>query len=734
MNTAPLRLALALLLAALPAAPRAAPPAAEAAAEQAALVERLTLDRATSLAAANRRAAEREQALFGRLDTQDKQLRAALAAKGVGETETSRLRAELAQLTRERQHLAAELGRRDSGFAAELAEYRRLIAALAQDPSPTRREALARYAEGDRQGAFPVLEALTEAEENARARAARIKAAAEYRQLATLAAEMRDRGEKPLPEVLRLWTAAASRDGEDFATWLALARLRQEAGHTGPALEAARHALRLAAEAGPRARALAQLGDLQHTTGDSAGARRSFEESLRLREALAKASPDAPAAQRDLSVALEKLADARLAAGDPQGASTGYRQSLAISRRLAAAGQDPEAPRDVRVGLERLGDARLAAGDTAGARDHFAESLELARQLAGAAPHSPRARADLAVALERMGNLHLAAGDAARARELFQESLLLRRRLVAADPEAASHRRALSVSLNRLAAAQSALGQPAARASLEESLAIRRALAEADPASLEARRDVAVSQWRLGAWLHGNGDPGATAHLQASVDAARARADAAPHAVEPREDLAGFLETLGQARQTPAPAASLACLGEAVALRRALARQPGGPAPQQALSRSLTLLALAEQAQGDGPGARRHLEEAVALSRPLAAGADDGAIVQLARQLAFLGHAQLRQADTAAARRSLEEGAAHLHRLVTPPPPAAAQRLIAMGLARLAQQTGQQADLRSAAALLEDLRQQGSLPAEDAPLLAHLHALLAGPGAPGRTP
>jgi hypothetical protein len=270
-----------------------------------ALVERLVLDRAASLAAVQRRADERERILLAQLAQKDKSLRSQ-------RSQTAAVQQELESVTAERQRLVREIENRDTQFKAELAEYRRAIVGLASSPSQERRAALERYADGDRVGAFSVLEELTRIEAEARARAAlrvaSLESAKSFRELATLAEDMKDRGEKTTAEVLKIWSQAASLDPDDFWTWVNLARLHAESGGTGEAMRAARESIRVAADDREKSVALSELGDVQVAAGDLAGARQSFEESHQILARLAAANPTSAAAQRDVAVSLWKLA------------------------------------------------------------------------------------------------------------------------------------------------------------------------------------------------------------------------------------------------------------------------------------------------------------------------------------------------------------------------------------------------------------------------------------------
>lgn len=160
------------------------------------LVQRLVLDRAASLAKAQRKANEREQDLLDRLENKDRQLRRALASEQAGSSRAAQLRAELISVTAERERLVAELSQRDQSFREELAQYRRLVAEMAHQATPERRAALERYANGDRVGAIATLRELTRIEEEAGELAVKQQAAARYREQADLADEIERRRDR----------------------------------------------------------------------------------------------------------------------------------------------------------------------------------------------------------------------------------------------------------------------------------------------------------------------------------------------------------------------------------------------------------------------------------------------------------------------------------------------------------------------------------------------------------
>lgn len=225
-----------------------APPIADQDAATADLVQRLVLDRAASLARVQKKADEREQQLLDQLENKDRKLRRTLKEAQEGGRQTAQLRAELADVTAERERLVAGLIERDGNLKTELAEYRRIINELANSPSPERREALEIYANGNRVDAFRLLQELTKSEELSAKRAINLRIAARYREQATLANEMRHRKDPNITKETELkeWIAAAKYDPNDSWTWISIAYIYNSLGNYDESIESAEKAVKSA--------------------------------------------------------------------------------------------------------------------------------------------------------------------------------------------------------------------------------------------------------------------------------------------------------------------------------------------------------------------------------------------------------------------------------------------------------------------------------------------------------
>jgi tetratricopeptide (TPR) repeat protein len=379
-------------------------------AETRALVQRLVLDRAAAVASVQRIADEREEQLFAELAAKDRRLRTEQRTR-------KEAQAELAAVTVERQRLVDEIAARDFQFAAEIGEYRRQVASIAESPDPRKREALKRYAEGDRAGGFEALVAIQKAEMKA--------VAAGWREIAALALDRKDRGEMGTAEVISFYETAQNLDADDAWGWIELQRLYQEARRLPDARRAAEQALAHAQNDRVRSVAENELGDALIASGDFAGARARFEESVKTRERLAAENPGSVTAQRDLSVSLDNLGRALVLLHDFAGARARFEEGIKIAERLAVADPSSAEPqRDLSISLQRLGTMLLSAGDRAAGIARLEEALKIRERLAASNPDSARAQRELIASHIALGLL----GGEAHSREGLRIALDLQKK------------------------------------------------------------------------------------------------------------------------------------------------------------------------------------------------------------------------------------------------------------------------------------------------------------------
>lgn len=505
-------------------------------AESQALVERLVLERAATVAAERRVADEREGQLFAELAAKDRKLRAEQKTRRAAQADLAEVTSALAAVTTERQHLVEEIAARDRRFAAEIREYGQQIASIANSPDPRKKEALRRYAEGDRVDAFDDLVSIQEELDKANDKAS----AAGWRELGALALDLKDRGEKDTSSVVGVFEKAQRKDPDYARGWIELRRLYREGGRLPDARRAAEQAVAHARDDLERAGAASELSDVLIETGDLAGALALRETSLRISQSLAEVNPDDKFAQRGVAVALSKLGEALMATGDLAGAQARFKASVEVCERLLQTSAGPEPDRRLlSVTLQLHGEALFASGDLAGARSRFESSLKLRESLAAAKPKSIEAQRDVSDTLIKLGEVLQATGDLPGARSRYEASLGVLQRLAEVDQTSAEAKRDVSICLSRLGeVAQQAGDLPAAQTYYESSLKIAEQLAASNPSSADAQSGLSLSLGNLGSVLALSGDlVGARSRFEASLKIDQRLAAENPSNTDAQRDL-----------------------------------------------------------------------------------------------------------------------------------------------------------------------------------------------------
>ena len=168
-----------------------------------------------------RLADDREQRLIAEAEARLRAARASFDQRMAGAD------ASLAAARLDYARLVSEVALRDSAARAEVETYRQEARNLAAQSTPELLDAYQRFADGDQEGAYPVIASLTQAQVNARLAAAHATAAAQVRQQAKLRDIMRaqGRGSATAAEVLALWNQAVELNPQDVAAQLGRARL-----------------------------------------------------------------------------------------------------------------------------------------------------------------------------------------------------------------------------------------------------------------------------------------------------------------------------------------------------------------------------------------------------------------------------------------------------------------------------------------------------------------------------
>ena len=239
-----------------------------------------------------------------------------------------------------------------------------------------------------------------------------------------------------------------------------------------------------------------KVGDVKTAQGDLAGALKAYEDSLAIRDRLAKSDPGNAGWQRDLSVSYEHDRRREDGAGRPCGRAEGLRgqprdQQTGWRNPIPAT---PAGSAISRCRSNKIGDVKTAQGDLAGALKAYQDSLAIADRLAKSDPGNAGWQRDLSVSYEKIGDVKTAQGDLAGALKAYEDSLAISDRLAKSDPGNAGWQRDLSVSYEKIGDVKTAQGDLAgALKAYQDSLAIRDRLAKSDPGNAGWQRDLSVS-------------------------------------------------------------------------------------------------------------------------------------------------------------------------------------------------------------------------------------------------
>jgi tetratricopeptide (TPR) repeat protein len=451
-------------------------PVAAVEADRQALVQGLQAQYEVALIRERKIADDRETQLIGALESK---LRAARAGAAAAKGDARAAYAALAAARSDYAKLAAQIVQKDPATVSDVAEYHAQAESVAAQASPQMLAALQRFADGDRTGAWPIIQSLTDAE---LASAAPAQQARDLRQLAQLRDVMRAHGEATTADVLELYDKAAGLDPSHFRTQVERVRLARDAGDLVRARAAAEQALSVATTDGERAAAQRLVGEIATDQHDYAVAKPALEAALAICQRLAASDPT-PKNQGDLASVLQDKGDLLVLTGAFDAARDAFSDSLAIRRRLAAANPSDPAIQDyIASDYQRLGDLAEKMGDVKGAKDQFEAGLAIRQQLSAADPSNTDLQYYLSAFLRRLGDLAVKQGDLTAARKAYEDCLAIRQRLSAADPSSAQLQNAVALDLEDLAGvAFDQNDTAAARADYDACLEIRRRLAAADP-------------------------------------------------------------------------------------------------------------------------------------------------------------------------------------------------------------------------------------------------------------
>lgn len=517
---------------------------------------------------------------------------------------------------------------------------------------------------------------------------------------------------------------AAKLEPLDPAPRLALARLKAEAGEIAEARAEAEKVLAEAIDQAARARASFMLGELARVEGDGVAARRAYQTTLKIEDALLAANRTDAAAARWYARARGRVAELDLAEGQVERARTGAEGALAMLRACAAQGGEPPVlAADIADAELRLGALDLDGGDAPAARRRFGEAIGRYEALMLTEPNEPHWRAVLADAWALAAESDLMRNAPNEARAAMDKALALRIKLA----NAFKHERwALAATWRLRAALLAAIGDASGAA---DSLNQARVLAE--HFCNERPGEEAPARFLLHTTLdeadHAlrNGD---LERAHEAANAARLRAEAFARAEGASRvwlsEVGACWDRLGEAARL-AKASSLDAFARAAELRRlACEAEPEDAELKRRLAAALIKYGVACLDAGEVNTARRVLEDGANLRLAFAeARPGDAAVAyELAVALDHLGYAAQALGDRETARHIWEDELALAERLFPDEHDDEGQRFRAVIEAHLAGLGGVHAHDYRASALrrLDALAQSGALTERDAMLRKRL--------------
>ncbi len=295
-----------------------------------------------------------------------------------------------------------------------------------------------------------------------------------------------------------------------------------------------------------------RVGDVQGyffsgNLGDTAGAMRSYQRALAIREVLARNNPKDRATQADLAKSYYKLADVLYTTGDQAAALQKTRQVVAIRQALAVSDPTSDtAQRELASANVSLGDALIEVSDWAGARQAYESAHSAFEKLSSAHPDVAEYHRMIAVVLGKIGFLHERTGELKLASEDYQQALFILRELLSNNPTNTRLLRNLAVTYLDIGDVALALGDPKGITDLTEAAKVSESISAQDPSNRRIDRDISLIYAHLGDAEKKNGKLKlALEYYSKGLAAAKRRAASDPQNVDAAEALANRYQNLG---------------------------------------------------------------------------------------------------------------------------------------------------------------------------------------------
>ena len=467
---------------------------AAAADDRATLVQGLQAQFEVALIRERRLADDRETAMIAALEARLKTAHDQVqSARG----DARAANAALATARQDYEALAAKLGQRDPDAMSEAADYAATLQTVAAAASPEMVQALQRFADGDRTGAWPAIAALA-AQANAAPGLTDAAKASGITQLAALRDIMRAHGEATTADVLALYDQSAALDPSVFSVQIARCKLANDLGDLARARAAAEAALSVANTDGQQAVALRFIGIQAAKQADNAAALSAYDRSLAITRHVLLSDPG-DRVRADLGWLLANRGDLELAVGNFAEARSNETEALGVHQSLAAAHPtDVQLQGSIANDLLSLGDVDAQSGDAQGALAAWRQGFAIRQKLLAADPTNADLEFSATGFVRRMGELAYKAGDYRQAHDLFQQCLTIHQHLLEANPSSAHILMAVGTDDFQLGSTDFQMdSQKDSLAAYEQSLAVRRQLVATDPTNADYHEQLLRTLWRL---------------------------------------------------------------------------------------------------------------------------------------------------------------------------------------------------------------------------------------------
>ena len=296
-----------------------------------------------------------------------------------------------------------------------------------------------------------------------------------------------------------------------------------------------------------------KLGDVQgrpgfSRTGDTAGALKSYEQSLDIRRRLVTLEPNNTEYQLGLAVTLSRFGPINQVLGNPSVSAERMRESMEIADRLLPQSHDLTTFQAAFRAPAFLGDALSELGNYDEALAMYQKSLSIADRMKNESLPPKEVTLRFVVALERLGFVYGIKGQWQKAVDADQDMLTRTEELLAMDPTSLDYQRDKATALDHVGDSfRGVKNYPKALEYGQRGLAMYEDILRKDPQNARTKKDVGDCSHHVSETLLASGDyRGASSLLERTIGIRRELADQDKTNVEYPDDLANSLMLSGE--------------------------------------------------------------------------------------------------------------------------------------------------------------------------------------------